>query len=679
MRNLHGDFETYSAAPLKKCGAYRYAKHATTEILCFCWKIDSGKVETWVPCITTTQAATHKFLPKDWHYGKTVPATLNGAIKAGDTFTAHNAGFERAIWQSVVVPRHGGAATRPTQFVCTATRAAASGLPRALGPLAHTLGTAPKNPEGDRLLKMFAQPRKPTKADARTRIMPLDDVVSFVALVKYCQDDVVAESEVDVIVPHFTDGEQRLFAFDMVINERGFRLDIPLVKKAQTVLAALEGKIVEEVRRITKSEVYPEGLKPTQRDKMLKFFQAMGVALENLQADHVRKYMKTHVKTLKPEAKRLLQLRIEAGKSSTKKLVSMMHYATLEDPVARGTLMMYGAHTGRWSGKGVQPHNFIRGLLKWAEQQRVFKLLDMEDHEVFELLYEWPISIISSCMRGFIIPNKGKIFRVVDYASIEARVLSWLADDTQMLVAFRKGIDVYKLMAAALYGVDIEEVTSEQRRIGKNLVLGAGYGLGATKFVAYSEKAGVEIGEDFAKKAIKAYRTERHKVVRLWGDVERCAITAVRERRSAANAVILRNLHFYIEDRWFCIRLPSGRVLRYYAPRVSPVEKWGEPALQLSYKSEIRGRMYPETTYGGKLVENITQAVARDVLVHGMFSAEKAGYMVHGTVHDEILTEQAIDAGSIHELEEIVCKLPTWANGLPISAEGFESPRYRKG
>jgi len=465
----------------------------------------------------------------------------------------------------------------------------------------------------------------------------------------------------------------------MVVNERGLRLDIPLVMKTQTVLAKLEGKIVDEVRIITKSDVYPQGLKPTQRDKMMGVFHAMGVKLENLQADHVRKYMKLNVRTLAPEAKRLLQLRIEAGKSSTKKLVSMMLYATLEDPVARGTLMMYGAHTGRWSGKGVQPHNFIRGTLKWDEQQRVFKLLNMEDHEVFDILYEWPISIISSCMRGFIIPHPGKVFFVVDYASIEARVLSWLADDTQMLNAFLKGIDVYKLMAAALYATTIEEVTSEQRRIGKNLVLGAGYGLGAAKFVAYSEKAGVEIGEDFAKRAIKAYRTERHKVVRLWGDVERCAITAVRERRGPDIAVILRGLAFYVEERWFCIRLPSGRVLRYFSPRVSPVEKWGEPALQLSYKSEIRGRMYPETTYGGKLVENITQAVARDVLVHGMINAEKAGYTVHGTVHDEILTEREEDAGSVHELEEIVCKLPAWARGLPVSAEGFMSPRYRKG
>jgi DNA polymerase len=215
-------------------------------------------------------------------------------------------------------------------------------------------------------------------------------------------------------------------------------------------------------------------------------------------------------------------------------------------------------------------------------------------------------------------------------------------------------------------------------RSGPLLVHNCGYGLGATKFVSYSEKAGTEITESFAKTAVRTYRNERYKVVRFWSDVERCAITAVREKRTEKNFVRLRNLKFYCEDRWFCIELPSGRKLRYYRPQVKVVEKFGEPSLQLSYKVEFRGRLVSEATYGGKLVENVVQAIARDFMVNGMFKAEKAGYPVVGTVHDELITEPKIGFGSVKELEDVVCELPPWGAGCPIAAKGFESPRYRK-
>lgn len=330
------------------------------------------------------------------------------------------------------------------------------------------------------------------------------------------------------------------------------------------------------------------------------------------------------------------------------------------------------------SGKGIQPHNFIRGTLKYDEQLRVLSLLEHADHEIFTILYEWPISRIAQCMRGFITAKPGKILRVVDYSSIEARVLAWLANELRVLQIYIDGLDVYKVMAASVYSTTYDGVTSEQRRIGKNLVLGCGYGLGGAKFVSYSEAAGVEIEEKFAKDAVKKYRQDHPNIVRFWGEVERAAISAVSRKRTRDNPVVLRNLKFFVEDFWFCIQLPSGRCLRYFKPRVVPVEKFGEPALQLQYRTEVRGRLYPESTYGGKLVENITQAVARDLLVNGMFAAEAAGFPVFGTVHDEIITETEMEFGSHKELEAIVCQLPPWAKGLPVAAEGFSSERYRK-
>lgn len=676
---LHLDFETFSYAPLKLCGAYEYARHESTEILCACWALNEGNVYTWVPCITKAQARQFG-LPINafWFYGPEVPAPLAQAVANGCIILAHNASFERAIWQAVVVKRHGGPRSKRSQFECTAVRAAAAHLPRSLEGAGMALDTKhQKDKEGARLLKLFAMPRKPTKKDARTRVMPLEEAEEYKRLCWYCQDDVRTERDIDKILPPLHPSEQKLFTFDMQINERGIRLDIPLVQKASAVMAKLEASIVADVKARTVCDEWPEGLRPTQRDKMLKFFHSIGVQLENMQADHVRKYLRTNAQVLAPLARELLLLRIEAGRSSTKKFLSMLHYGASTHR-ARGTLLMYGAHTGRWSGRGVQPHNFMRGTYKYEEQLRIFSLLQHADHEVLALLYEWPIAAVGAIMRGFIIPTEGKIFRVVDYSSIEARVLAWLAGETWALKAYAEGLDVYKLMAAGVFNTTYELVTEEQRRIGKNLVLGAGYSLGGAKFVAYSEKAGVEISETFAKQAIKSYRAKHKNIVSFWYDVERAAIAATREKRTIDNPVVLRNLSFYVSEQWLCIGLPSGRCLRYYRPKVIPIERFGEPALALRYKTEFRGRLVSENTYGGKLVENITQAVARDLLVHGMYQAEMHGYEVQGTVHDEIITEQDPDAGSVEELERIVCKLPAWAKGLPVEAKGFESYRYRK-
>lgn len=680
---VHLDFETYSEAPLRVCGGYRYAMDRTTEILCACYSFDDeDEVFTWVPCITQAQAKQHG-LPVNsfWKYGPEVPSRLASAVATGATIIAHNASFERAIWEAVVVRRHGGPKTKREQFVCTAARSAASGLPRSLEHVAMSLGEGnQKDTEGSKLLKIFAMPKKVTKKDTRARIFPLDMPDEFKRLCSYCQQDVRTEKNVDKKVPHLHPREQALFAFDMLVNERGLRIDIPMVEKASRIVAQIESEIVAEVVKLTTCDEWPEGLRPTQRDKMLKFFDSIGVILENMQADHVRKYMRENIGKISELGRRLLLLRMEASKASTKKFVSMMAYCG-PDQLARGTLLFTGAHTGRWSGKGIQPHNFIRGKLKYEEQLRVFELIKMNDHELFDLFYEWPLTAISSCMRGFIIPSEGKILRVVDYASIEARVLAWLAQEEWVLKVYESGLNLYKQMAAAVFNIeDAESISKDcnEYKIGKNLVLGCGYGLGAAKFVAYSEKAGVEISEAFAKQAVKAYRTKHRKIVSFWYDVERCAIAAVRNGATRENPVTLRNLQFFVEDQWFCIKLPVGRCLRYFRPKVVPVEKFGEPALQLQFKTEFRGRLVTESTYGGKLVENIVQATARDILVEGMYQAEQHGYRVIGTVHDEILTEQLPDEGSIHELEKIVCQLPSWANGLPISAEGFESYRYRK-
>lgn len=675
---IHLDFETYSALDLKRCGAWRYSVDPSTEVLYCCWAVGEDDVQTWCPALIKPQAVKLGF-PSNWHYGPTIPKRLADAVSQGYLFYAHNAQFERYIWENILVRRHGAPRSQRSQFRCTAVRAAAAGLPRKLEFAAMALGTAQqKDTEGARLIKLFCQPKKVTKKDPRSRIFPADNPLQFIRFGEYCGQDVRTERDIDKQIPQLHPNIQRLFELDMLVNERGVGLDIPLVKRAAVIVRQLEGVINTRVQVITKCEQFPEGLRPTQRDKMMQFFSSIGVELENMQADYIRKFVRANLRSLAPVAKELLILRIEAGKSSTKKFAAMLAYADPRDNRARGTFLMFGGHTGRFSSRGVQFQNVIRGNLKFTEVLRIFALLAKADAEGFSMLYEWPISAISQCMRGFIIPGAGRILRVVDYSAIEARVLAWLAQDEEILQAYRTGLDVYKVMAAQLFRVPYDAVTDEQRRIGKTIILGCGYGLGAVKFVVYCEKNGIEITEELAKLAVRTYRQERRKIVTFWYDVERAAILAVRENRTYENHVRLRNLKFFIDDKWFCIELPSGRWLRYYQPRVRVVDKFGEPAFQLSYKVEFRGRLVNESTYGGKLVENMTQAVALDLLVNGMFEAEKEGYPVIGTVHDELLTEPKIGHGSFKHLEEIVSRIPPWATGCPISAQGFESYRYRK-
>lgn len=348
MNTLFLDFETFSRANLKLCGGYQYAMHATTEILVACWAIDDGPVQTWVPGLTKGQAR-ELGLPDGWQYGVRIPAELASAVRNGYTICAHNAQFERAIWQAVVVRRHGGPKSKRSQFVCTAARSAASGLPRSLDGVASALEvTNQKDKEGARLLKLFAMVRKPTKTDKRDRIKPADMPADFILLCRYCAGDVEAERDVDNIVPPLHPSEQRLFEFDMLINERGLRIDTKLVAKTSIVIAALEAQIKAEVNELTKCEQYPEGLNPTQGVKIKQFFWDQGVELENLKKDYLNKYMLKNAHMIPDVTRRLLMLRMEASKASTKKLASMLAYATNDDERARGTLLFSGAHTGRW-------------------------------------------------------------------------------------------------------------------------------------------------------------------------------------------------------------------------------------------------------------------------------------------------------------------------------------------
>ena len=649
----HLDFETYSDLDIRKVGGHRYARHPSCEVL-ICAYLLPGMAEpaVWLP----RQEAPPKRLV-DW-------------VRGGGKLGAHNASFERVVWRHALTRMHPGLPqVKDSQWVCTAAKAAASGLPRSLDKALTALGLpVSKDLEGSKLIKVFCSPKRPSKKDPRVRILPEEDP-RFQRFIEYCQQDVRGEVALDDALPDLNARERRMFILDMVMNDRGLPIDLPLVEKALKAVQVLEVSIAARVSVLT------GGLKATQVQKMLDFFTERGIDLENMRAETVRQAVKRE--DLSDEAKELLELRVEAGKASTKKLISMMACADPDDHVVQGGFLYHGAHTGRYAGRLVQPHNFIRGMLKDHQRDLVFDLLQYADPDLFLILYDKPIDVISQCMRGFIMAPEGYELAVVDYTAIEARVLAWIAGEDHMLAAYFKGVDVYKLMATKLYKLDsINDVTDEQRRIAKNLVLGCGYQLGGIKFVDYAANAGVIITEEFAKTAVKAYRDGHPAIVKSWGMVERLVAGAIRNPGETYEGL---KCEFYMREHWLCIKLPSGRELRYPYARAIPVERWGKPAFEISFRTEIKGQFVREKTYGGKLIENIVQAIARDVMMEGMLAAETNGYPVLGTVHDELLALRELGTSNIKELEELVCvRHIKWTAGMPLASKGFVCVRYKK-
>lgn len=652
-QSAHLDFETYSDADIRKVGGHHYARHPSTEVLIARYMLP-GTVRTteWLP---RTQRP---------------PQDLMEYVASGGKIAAHNAAFERAVWRWALrrqFPRI--PAVADAQWECTAAMAAASGLPRRLEFALKALGApVAKDPEGQRLIKIFCKPRKPTKANPATRIYPEDAPEDFIKFSAYCDADVMGEAFLHGAIPNLIRREAQFFILDMLMNDRGLPIDIPMVDKALAVVQELERRVAAEVQTLT------GGVKATQVAKMLEVFDGMGLSLENMQKGTIEAALKGQ--HLDPGTRRLLELRVEAGKASTKKLVSMKACADPRDHVVQGGFLFHGAHTGRYAGRLVQPHNFIRGTLEDAQREAVFKLLEYADADLFTILYEKPIDTISQCMRGFIRAPEGYELAVVDYTAIEARILAWLAGEEHMLEAYRKNVDVYKLMAMKLWKLpNLDVVSGEQRRIAKNLVLGCGYSLGGPRFVEYAANAGCIIEPDFALAAVKFYRKEHANIVSSWKTIEGLAVAAIRnpgEQFRGLKCVL------YMREHWLCVRLPSGRELRYPYATAAASERFGKPSWSISFRTEYKGQFLRESTYGGKLIENIVQAIARDVMMEGMVNAEEAGYEVIGTVHDEALTLREVGTSDIKALELIVCDTPAWTKGMPLAAKGFVCDRYKK-
>jgi DNA polymerase len=639
------DFETFSECDLKASGAWRYAQHESTEALCLAYAFDGQE-------------------PEIWKAGDAPPVKLFEAIKAGALVYAWNASFEVAIWQYVCEPVLGWDPLPIDQVRDSMAIAASFSFPQKLEDAAKALNAVDqKDAKGKRLLRKFSQPVK------GKRVLPKDDPIGFAELLEYCKQDVRTERAIVWALPRpsLSYFEQRVWLLNLKSTMRGIRVDLPAIRHIIGLAQRHDEKLEKRCEQLT-------GSRSSQRQEMLSWCAAEGAPLPDYTADTIVTALDGD---LPPRVREALSIRRSLSKTSVTKFTKMLDCAG-NDGRIRGMVVYHGAATGRFAGRLVQLQNLPRGNLKKAHTLAAFvPALSAED---FEFLAGDPMEAFSSLVRSMLLPSIGYQLYVADFANIEGRVLAWMSGQEDLVAQFAANDDVYKHMAAVIYGTTYAKVTDDQRQVGKQAVLGCGYGMGWKKFQdTCFEKAGIVISDELAKQTIEAYRTKNGYIKQMWYSVEQAAVSAIKAPGATYQSSMCA---FRVEGQFLYARLPSGRCIAYFQPQLSPkLTPFGHEAAEITYmgKHPATGHWARVGTYGGRLTENIVQAVARDLLVHGMLVTDEHGYAGLTTVHDELISEAPIDYGSVQEFEKLMADLPQWAAGCPVRAEGWSGPRYRKG
>lgn len=647
------DFETRSKIDIKM-GPWRYSADKSTSILCMAYKIGDGVTKIWRPGDPMPDFVKHKL----WEILEV---------------RAHNAMFEKAVWRNILVKRYGWPDIPNDNWKCSAAKCASHSLPRDLDRACIVMDTAvKKDTEGKRVMMKLSKPRKATKHNSKLWHEPEDVPEDFKALYQYCITDVDAEACLDEKVRDLSDKEAEVWQLDQDINSWGVYLDKPAVTGAIKIIAEYEERC-----RPRLEELSGGAFQTTNQLLAIKEWMGeKGFPTEKLDKDAVDELLS--IEDLPDDVREVLHIRQSLAKTSTKKLLAMLG-AVCADGRVKDLLMYWGASTGRWAGKNIQIQNFPRQKVEDLETK--MRHLRRGDLDLILMLYGDPMMLISSCLRGMIIAQPGNRLYVADYAAIEARGVCWLAGQESTLRLFREGKDVYRKMASSVYSIRIDDVDGgekdgPQRQLGKQAVLGCGYQMGAPKFQLTCQKYKMAVDLPLAEKAVKAYRETNDQVVQMWWNQERAAKEAIRTRKVVQCGYIKWAV---IRGFLYC-RLPSGRCLAYPSPKLEMGKTpWGEDREQISYMGvNDKNQWVRIRSYGGKLVENITQAVCRDIMAEAMLRLQKAGYHVLFTVHDEIVSETAEDFGSEEEFLKILTEVPAWAKGFPIKAEGWTGFRYRK-
>ena len=653
---IYIDFETYSESNINKAGAWGYSIHPSTEILCMAFAINDEPVQLWTP-------------DNGYSLDK-----LFSLISKGMLIEAHNAFFEKSIWQNVAEKRLGFPQVLPHQWVCSAARVAAVALPRSLEDAAEKLECINrKDTLGKRIMMQLCTPKNPTLKDKSIRFTKELHLEKYEALYKYCKQDVEVERNISQCVRPLKDSEQKLWLLDQEINTRGILIDLDAVNAAIFLASTSTVKAIDDIQNITDGAINSF----TQTVACVKWANDQGYFMEKFSKEYLDEKLKDP--NMPEKVRQVINLRQKFGKTSVAKYQAMVDCLG-EDNRIRDNYMFHGASTGRWSGKNVQFQNLPRGKIK--DMDTAISILKMRSEKMIDMCYNTgTMDFLSSAIRGMIIPPKGKQLYVADYAAIEARGVAWISGQDDLLNDFRNDGKIYEKQAAFTYGKDISEIgkDSVERFVGKTLVLACGYGMGAKKFQATCASAKVELGLDFCERAVKSYREKNNKIVSQWYAQENAAILAVRTGKMIKEGVVTWGV---CGDFLYC-RLPSGRCLAYFKPSIKDAKtSWGDTKEQLHIWGEkiveARKIWCEFTIYGGLIVENIVQAICRDLVAEGMFAVTKAGYDIIMHSHDELISEAPLNFGTVEEYERLMCSVPTWASGFPVKAEGWAGMRYKK-
>ena len=630
------DFETRSAVDLRKTGVYKYAADPSTDIWCMAYKAPwSDDVQVWLPSDEMDERL------EDW-------------IVEGGLLSAWNANFERTIWNEIMVSRYQWPRTSIKQWRCTMAQASAMGLPRALGQAASVLGVEEqKDKAGAALMLRMARPRKVNADGSYTWWNTKDKIDTLVA---YCIQDVKTELSVAATLNDMPDSERRLYQLDQRINDRGVKVDLDLIERVSKLANSASENIDAEIKRLTNGQVKAA----TNAMDLTAWLRSYGLQVKSVDKQTVTRML--GMEKLHPIIKQVLRLRQDGAKSSTAKYEAMVNAANADNRM-RGLLMYHGAATGRWSGRLVQPQNFPRPQKKQDELDQIIAKLKA-DEDVSE--YGAGTVLASDLLRSMLIAEDGHRLMFADYSAIEARVLAWIAGQTDLVETFRNGGDVYKEMASAIYNVNVESVTDGQRQVGKMAILGCGYGMGGKRFAEQCATMGINVDEDEAKRIVSVYREKNDRIAQYWRNSENEFVEMVKGAGRVGSVGL---------------PLPSGRSLTYHNPRIIQRETpWGamRDTAQVDTLNSVTRQWVSQIIWGGLLTENVVQATARDLMATAMMALELKGYNVILSVHDEIISEVPDDFGSLEEMIDIMTRCPSWADGCPINAEGKEGKRYRK-
>ena len=659
IKTLSIDLETFSDVDLKKCGVYKYAESPNFEILLFGVSVDGGEIIVY-----------------DLASGDTVPEEIIKALSDdGVTKWAYNASFERiclSAWLRRNYPQYFcsysvdedtvGSYLDPSSWKCSLVWGAYMGLPLSLEGIGAVLKLdSQKMSEGKALIRYFCVPCKPTKANGgRTRNLPQHNPVKWSTFVAYNKRDVETEMAIQqklskFPVPDFLWDEYHL---DQEINDRGIQLDMAVVEQAIAIDDRSREELSAKMQRLTSLE------NPNSVQQMKDWLTKHGLEVDSLD----KKTVKELLKTAPPELAEVLELRQQLAKSSVKKYQAMQN-AVCADSRARGMFQFYGANrSGRWAGRLIQLQNLPQNHMAHLEDAR--NLVRSGDYAMLSMMYDSVPEVLSELIRTAFVPKDGYKFIVSDFAAIEARVLSFLANETWRLKVFADNGDIYCASASAMFHVPVEKhgQNAHLRQKGKIAELALGYGgsVGALKAMGALEMG---LAEEELQPLVDAWRTSNPNIVQFWWDVDNAVNTTVRQRFDTET----HGIRFRYRSGMLFIVLPSGRQLCYVKPKMGINQFGGD---SVTYEGVGGTKKWERIeSYGPKFVENIVQAVSRDILMYAMRTLSHC--FICGHVHDELIIECSMDV-SLNAVCEQMGRTPPWISGLNLRADGYETMFYKK-